>query len=180
MRLKACKPFLKNAPRSSGDLVKSAPSDKNRTAGGATITDDTLQGFIGYQLKRAFNVLQADLSRTLKPHGLRMLTYTALILIADNPGLSQSQLAAAMDVERPNLVVILDELEQRELILREKVPTDRRIYALKVTLKGRLLYDKATTDVKAHETSMLSGMDAQTRQTVVDAMQMIQTRVERG
>ena len=79
---------------------------------------------------------QADLTQTLKPLGLRMLTYTALVLIVENPGLSQSQLAAAMDVERPNLVEIIDELEQRALVLRRRVPADRRIYALTATPEG--------------------------------------------
>jgi len=101
-----------------------------------TVSDDTLRRFLGYHMKRAFNVVQADLVATLKPFELRMLTYTALVLICDNPGLSQAQLAAAMDVERPNIVVIVDELERRELINRTRVPTDRRAYALVPRFKG--------------------------------------------
>ena len=147
---------------------------------GPEVSDETLRGFVGYHMKRAFNVVQADLTQTLKPFGLRMLTYTALVLIADNPGLSQTQLAAAMDVERPNLVVILDELEQRELILRERVPTDRRAYALKVTLKGRQLYDKAVAADIAHEQRILSGMTQETRETVIAAMQLIQSSASKG
>ena len=77
--------------------------------------DATLRNFVGYRMKRAFNVVQADLTKTLKPFDLRMLTYTALVLIVDNPGLRQSQLADAMDIERPNLVVLIDELERRDL-----------------------------------------------------------------
>ena len=101
------------------------------------VSDATMRGFVGYQIKRAFNVIQDDLAKTLKPFELRMLTYTALVLIVDNPGMRQSQLADAMDIERPNLVVIIDELERRELIVRDRVPTDRRAYALKATLAGR-------------------------------------------
>ena len=41
-----------------------------------------------------------------------MLTYTALVLIVDNPGLNQSRLAQVMDIERPNLVNVIDELEE--------------------------------------------------------------------
>lgn len=156
--------------------MKPALSDKTHKSAGPTVDESTLQGFLGYQLKRAFNVMQADLTQALKPHGLRMLTYTALILIADNPGLSQSKLAAAMDVERPNLVVILDALEQRALIQRERVPSDRRTYALKVTLKGRQLYERATADVKTHEQALLAGIDAATRKTVVEAMLLIRHR----
>ena len=51
------------------------------------VKDETLRNLVGYQMKRAFNVIQADLVKTLKPFDLRMLTYTALVLIVDNPGL---------------------------------------------------------------------------------------------
>lgn len=143
-------------------------------------SDATLQRFIGYHMKRAFNVVQADLTAALKPFDLRMLTYSALVLIVDNPGLSQSQLAAAMDVERPNLVVIVDELEQRALITRTRVPTDRRAYALHATLRGQQLFKRAVAAVTAHERALFRGIDAQTQSTMIAALQLIQTRGGKG
>lgn len=140
------------------------------------IDDDTLRRSVGYHMKRAFNVVQADLVATLKPFDLRMLTYTALVLIVDNPGLSQSQLAAAMDIERPNLVVIMDELERRALINRDRVPTDRRAYALTATLAGRRLCEKAVAAVGRHEERLLAGIDAATRETVIGALRRIERR----
>ena len=142
--------------------------------------DETLQRFLGYHLKRGFNVVQADLTKTLKPFDLRMLTYSALVLIADNPGLSQSQLADAMDIERPNLVVIVDELEQRELISRERVPTDRRTYALRVTLKGQQLFERTVEAVSRHEEVLFEGIEPETRALIVSVLQVIQQRGAKG
>ncbi len=139
------------------------------------VSDATLRGFVGYHMKRAFNVIQADLAATLKPYGLRMVTYSALVLIVDNPGLRQSQLADAMDVERPNLVVIIDELERRELILREKVPTDRRAYALVPTLAGRQLCARAVAAVKGHEARLLRGLNAPDIARVLAVLKQIET-----
>ena len=144
------------------------------------VDDATLRRFVGYHMKRAFNVIQADLAQTLKPFDLRMLTYTALVMIVDNPGLRQSQLADAMDIERPNLVVIIDELERRDLITRDRVPTDRRAYALHVTLAGRQLCDKAVAAVTAHENQLLEGLDEEAIQTMIAAMKQIQKRQRRG
>ncbi|WP_204115250.1 MarR family winged helix-turn-helix transcriptional regulator [Shimia biformata] len=138
------------------------------------VSDATLRGFVGYHMKRAFNVVQADLVRTLQPFELRMLTYSALVLIVDNPGLRQSQLADAMDIERPNLVVILDELEGRELVSRDRVPTDRRAYALTATPAGQLLCKRAVAAVEAHERALLSGLDDATRATLVAALSKIE------
>lgn len=171
---------MKNALRNSGDLMKKAVSQTSPDTDAAIVSDDTLRGFVGYQLKRTFNVVQADLAKTLKPFKLRMLTYTALVLIVDNPGLRQSQLADAMDVERPNLVVIIDELERRELIIRDRVPTDRRAYALKATLAGRQLYEKAVAATTAHEKRLLQDMDADTRSRMIEALKLIQNSRAKG
>ncbi|GGE38324.1 MarR family winged helix-turn-helix transcriptional regulator [Actibacterium pelagium] len=153
---------------------RSSPSDV------AHVSDATLRNFLGYHMKRAFNVIQSDLTQTLKPFDLRMLTYTALVLIVDNPGLRQSQLAEAMDIERPNLVVIIDELERRELIVRDRVPTDRRAYALKATLAGRQLYDRAVAAVTAHEERLLTGLDQDTRAIVIAAMKIVERSFGEG
>ncbi len=131
---------------------------------------ETLDRFVGYHMKRAFNVVQADLQETLKPLDLRMLTYTALVLIADNPDLSQTQLATAMDIERANLVVIVDELESKELIVRDRVPSDRRVYALNITLKGRRRLKRATAAVVAHEARLFAGLNKDAHDVLVGAL----------
>jgi len=143
------------------------------------VSDATLRKFVGYHMKRAFNVVQADLAKTLKPFDLRMLTYSALVLIVDNPGMRQSQLADAMDIERPNLVMIIDELERRELIVRDRVPNDRRAYALKATLQGSQLCDQAIKSVVAHEEQLLVALDDDARANLVTALKLIETSLKR-
>ncbi len=140
------------------------------------VSDETLRHFLGYHVKRAYNVIRSDLQRTLEPFGLRIITYSALVLIVDNPGVRQSQLADALSIERPNLVVIIDELEQRELIVRERVPTDRRAHALKATLAGRRLCEKAVKADHAHEAALLSGLSEKDRALIGKVM----ARIERA
>lgn len=144
------------------------------------VQDRTMRKLVGYHMKRAFNVVQADLAKTLKPFELRMLTYTALVLIVDNPGLRQSQLADAMDIERPNLVVIIDELERRELIVRDRVPTDRRAYALKTTLAGRQLFERAAQAVSEHEARLMTGLDDTSRDCLIAALKTIENGRTKG
>ncbi|WP_428688314.1 MarR family winged helix-turn-helix transcriptional regulator [Roseibium sp.] len=160
-------------------MKKTAP-DVSPESGIASVSDRTLRSLHGYQMKRTFNVIQSDLARTLKPFDLRMLTFTALVLIIDNPGLRQSQLAEAMDIERPNLVVIVDELERRDLIIRDRLPNDRRAYALKATLAGRHLCEKAVAAVTAHEKLLLKGISPDALEVAVKVMQMIEANRQRN
>ena len=159
---------MKSVRQSSANTMAKASLTTN------DINYDTLDSFVGYQLKRAFNIVQADLRDTLSPFELRMLTYTALVLIADNPHLSQSQLAAAMDIERANMVVIVDELESRQLIVRDRVPSDRRAYALNITLAGRRLVEKAIAAVVKHESRLFAGLDKDSRDLLITALSAFQ------
>ena len=151
-----------------------APPKSPGTTKRPQISDATLRGLVGYNMKRAFMVIGADLARTLEPFELRMLTFTALTLIADNPGLSQSQLAQAMQVERPNLVVIVDELETRGLITRDRVPTDRRTYALRITRDGAQLLAEARRAVAQHENQIMGGLTAAEEAALIATLNRIE------
>lgn len=122
------------------------------------VSDAALRGLVGYNLKRAFNAMQADLTRTLDPLGLRMITYSALALIVDNPGLRPSQLAKALTVERANVVAYVDQLEKAGWVERHPSETDRRAHALHSTLQGRRVYARAEAAVRVHDRKMLGGL----------------------
>lgn len=144
------------------------------TAKGHAVTDVTLRQFTGYSMKRAFNAIQADVSRTLEPFGLRMITFSALAMIGDNAGLSQSQLAAGLSIERPNLVVIIDELEGRDLITRDRVPTDRRTYALQLTPEGATMLAQSTEALKEHEARIMADISPDLERMMLAALKKIE------
>lgn len=141
------------------------------------VADDAgLRQFVGYHIKRAYNVVRSDLAKTLEPFGLRITTYSTLILIVENPGIRQSDLADMLDIERPNLVMILDDLEQRHWIRRERVPTDRRAYALVPTPQGKRTCAKAVAADRAHEERVFASLSADQRAHLIRLL----NRVERG
>ncbi|WP_422178019.1 MarR family winged helix-turn-helix transcriptional regulator [Aestuariivita sp.] len=150
------------------------PRLPKETSQPAEISDATLRSFSGYVMKRAFNAIQADVNAALAPLELRMLTFSALSVIVDNPGLRQSQLADTLSIERPNLVIVVDELERRDLINRNPAPDDRRAYALQATLRGMRLYKKALVAVQAHEARMTRGLSEEDRQTLIAMLSRIE------
>ena len=154
-----------NIPKISAE---SSPSAKSR------VDDSGLRQFAGYHLKRAYNVLRSDLAKKLEPLGLRITTYSSLILIVDNPGIRQSELAAALDIERPNMVVILDDLEQKGWINRERLETDRRAYALFATLTGKRVCEKAVQQDRLHEAKVLGGLEPKEIQRLIEALNKIE------
>lgn len=138
--------------------------------------DSGLRAFLGYEMKRAFAAIQADVNAALGPLGLRMLTFSVLAVVRDNPAIRQSHLAEVLMIERPNLVLILDELEGADLLTRVRARDDRRAFELTVTLKGRRLCDKALAAVSAHDARMAMGLSDAER----DALQGALRRIERN
>lgn len=143
---------------------------------GPGVEDTVLGNLIGYRLKRAYMQIQPEAQRVLAEDDLRVVSFSCLSIIADNPQIVQSELADALQMERSNLVVVIDELEQRGLITRKKVPTDRRRYALTVTLRGRHLRDRAVAKVQQAEDDILGRLDDEDRARLLTALERLEGR----
>lgn len=122
--------------------------------------DNKLRELTGYRLRRATSASMPEINRLLVPFGLRRTTYSALTVVADNPGLSQSQLAKALSIERPNIVQIIDELEKPNLVERRAAPNDRRTYALRATDAGMKLQSQAQLSLRQYEDELTRGMSS--------------------
>ena len=109
---------------------------------------------VGYLLRRAQLYVFEDVIRAFEPIGLRPATYSALVIIAANPGRSQREIASSLGIQRPNFVAMMDEFETRGLAERLPSQTDRRSHALKLTDRGHALLAEANVLIKGHEKRM--------------------------
>ncbi|MCQ4161079.1 MarR family transcriptional regulator [Roseomonas sp. GC11] len=87
---------------------------------------------------------EADLR--LAPLGLSHATATALLLLQGHAGegCRQATLAAALSIEQPSLVPLLDQLGAAGLVERRPDPADRRARHLHLTPRGALVAAEAT------------------------------------
>ncbi len=150
--------------------------DLSEDRGRPTVEDTVLGDLIGYRLKRAYMQIQPEAQRVLAEDDLRVVSFSCLSIIADNAGIVQSELADALQMERSNLVVIIDELEQRGLVTRKKVPTDRRRYALTATLRGRRLRDRAAQKVRTAEDQIIGRLDDKDRAHLMAVLERLEAK----
>lgn len=145
--------------------------------GQAGVGDNPEMGFLstslGYHLKRAYLRLHDDFIIVLADMKLRPQLFSALALIAENPGINQSALARALAIERSNLVVIVDELVERGLITRNPVSGDRRAHALRATAAGRKFCQMAVERLAVHEQRMMAKLTASERDSLVGVLSRI-------
>jgi DNA-binding MarR family transcriptional regulator len=78
-----------------------------------------------------------EFTRLLKPLDLAPADAGILRFVARSVGLSQQALAAALNMHASRLVALIDDLESRGLLVREVHATDRRLYSLALTQKGK-------------------------------------------
>ena len=117
---------------------------------------ESIEGFHGYNLKRAYMVFRDDFRRVVGEAGLSPRVFSALSLIVETPDMTQSELARRLGIERSGLVAIVDELETRGLARRCPVPGDRRAQALSPTAQGIHDFEQTVALVRRHEDALLS------------------------
>lgn len=120
--------------------------------------DASLRDLSSYRMWRTNRVIIPRLNAVLADHGLRRTTFATLAIVVENPGLHQGAVAAALAIERPNFVQIVDELEKADLLSRERARDDKRAYALKATLAGVELYRKTYRDVRRYDQALTEGL----------------------
>ncbi|MCC1493211.1 MarR family winged helix-turn-helix transcriptional regulator [Cognatishimia sp. F0-27] len=142
------------------------------------IESSDLEHLIGYNLKRAYVIVQTDFRRTLGDDGMSARVFSALSLCVRYPNITQSELARKMGIERSGLVAIVDALEAKTYLRRAPVPGDRRVQALVPTDAGRTAYREAIAAVQAHEDRLFADMTAGEKETLLSLLKRIRARGE--
>lgn len=126
-----------------------------------TLTN-SLESRLGYQLRRASAVMMADLGRELSDLDLRPAEVTTLLVIAENPHCSQTEVGQALAIKRANMVPIISRLMERGLVERRRL--DGRSHALTLTDEGQQTAAEAVARIDRHETrftELLGSPDAE-------------------
>ncbi len=113
-----------------------------------TLTN-ALESRLGYQLRRASAVMMADLSRELADMDLRPAEVTTLLVIAENPDCSQTEVGQSLAIKRANMVPIISRLMERGLVARRRI--DGRSHALTLTDEGAKCAKDAQDRIDRHE-----------------------------
>jgi DNA-binding MarR family transcriptional regulator len=142
----------------------------------APMTDDrapSRDGGTAFLLAQLGAHAAAAFADRVRPLGLTPPHAGVLRLLAQRPGQSQRELADALGMHAPRLVALIDELEGRGLVARERDPDDRRNYAISLTEEGRQLLAELGRVAREHELAMTSGLDDDERTQLLALLRRI-------
>ena len=115
----------------------------------------------GFRMSRVVRRLRQAIDAELRAFGLTEATWRPLVYVGRlGDGVRQKELAAALGIEGPSLVRLLDALERRGLIERREDGADRRARGIFLTAAGRELQERLAKISSAVQSRLLAEIDA--------------------
>jgi DNA-binding MarR family transcriptional regulator len=126
-------------------------------------------------LMRTADVLSQAFGKVVDPTGLTAQQYNVLRILrgAGEAGLPTLEIAERMIERAPGITRLLDRLEQKELVRRERCPGDRRQVLCWPTASALALLAKLDPEIDELETRSLAALPQSDQQRLIDFLDLV-------
>jgi DNA-binding MarR family transcriptional regulator len=139
---------------------------------------DALADRVGYVLLRAVGAVRAELKARLADENLHVSEAGVLQLVGDRKDLISSEIGKVFDIERANMVVLLDRLETAGLI--QRVPLDKKKRAIVLTAAGREKLRRVNRITAQFESDLIAKVPAEHRKHLLPALKALWSWAQPG
>jgi DNA-binding MarR family transcriptional regulator len=120
--------------------------------------------------RRLFQVCTTAIANVLAADDLTPLQYAVIAYVEGEPDLDQNALAARIAIDRNNASLVVEQLEKRRLITRRVNGADRRARLLRITPRGKKLYDRLRPNVFDAQQRLLTLLAPKEREQLLDLL----------
>jgi DNA-binding MarR family transcriptional regulator len=106
---------------------------------------------------------------------LMLLTYQS----PEQGGLSQVQLSEMMLVNRANITTLIDRMEKASLVTRTSVSDDRRTNIIKLTAKGKKVFEKAEPVYLKQIKQAMTGFNQSELKKLITTLEKVRTNLRK-
>jgi DNA-binding MarR family transcriptional regulator len=139
---------------------------------------DALADRVGYVLLRAVGAVRAELRARLADEDLHVSEAGVLQLVGDRKDIISSEIGKVFDIERANMVVLLDRLETAGLI--QRVPLDKKKRAIVLTAAGREKLRKVNRITAQFESDLIAKVPVEHRKHLLPALKALWSWAQSG
>jgi DNA-binding MarR family transcriptional regulator len=125
---------------------------------------------LGYFVRRLQLWVFQDFIRRLSSIDISPAEFSVLVVIGANAGLSQSELATTLGIERARLVRLLHRLEKRGLTQRLPSSADGRRHSLRLTAEGQKTLARAKALAAQHEAALKERLGAERHRLLLESL----------
>lgn len=148
-------------------------SGKSRIKKDAPVKMGPLTSLLGYRLRRAQQHVFRDFATKFTSRNITPGQTGLLILIRENPGISQTALARAVGIERSTLGEIIERLTARHLVSRNRSQKDRRSFALELSPEGAEFLGSLLEGISGHEQKITRHLNDEERKTLMQLLEKL-------
>jgi DNA-binding MarR family transcriptional regulator len=134
---------------------------------------------IGFLLTMVKGGAEAICMARLAPLGLHVRQFGLLTVLATEGPRSQQDLVEWTRLDRTTMVALVDSLEERGYVRRERNPDDRRAYLLQLTPEGRGMQVRARKVMLGAEDELLGSLNQSERQQLRELLAKVAADIGR-
>jgi DNA-binding MarR family transcriptional regulator len=120
----------------------------------------------GYLLARLGVALKASAIARAAAFGFELYDYSVLAILGEGDRATQAAIADALTLDPSRLVALLDSLEGRGMVVRQRDPQDRRRHVVSITATGRTELARVRAIIRELEDEFFAPLDADSRETL--------------
>jgi len=136
-----------------------------------------LSDVLGYHVAQAAVTTVDMFERHIgQPFGLRKVEYSLLLLVLANGPLTPKRLGQALALSAPNLTLLLDRLQGRDLIRRERSAIDGRSQNIVLTEAGLRLAETTAAAASAMEAELADRLSRAERLMLIELLRKVAGR----
>jgi DNA-binding MarR family transcriptional regulator len=129
-----------------------------------------LAGHEALVLNKLATWVHASIDAEMAPEGLRARHYLVMSVLRTGHHTGQQEIADKLNIDKATMVAVVNELEERGYLGRERNPADKRHYRLWTTDDGRAWLAGADRSIGAMEQEMFSPLARDERATLLSLM----------
>lgn len=134
--------------------------------------------YLGFLISDAARLQRTVFDRRVRRLGFTRSQWLALRRLGRQPGVSQSELAELMEVERATAGRIIDRLEENGWLERRPDQNDRRVNRIYMTERGQAVHDTIGPIAEAMVAEELSGLTGTEQKLLTDLMINVKRRLQ--
>jgi len=126
-------------------------------------------------LLRTADLMRRMITAVVEPHGITMQQFNVLRILrgAGADGLPTLEVADRMIEQTPGVTRLLDRMEAKELVRRQRCPKDRRQHLCWITARGLAVLQKIDAVSQRAADDTLKGLRTKDRETFVRLLDAI-------
>lgn len=132
-----------------------------------------LDGILGFHIRLAHGAVYRHFTETFANLELTQKQVSVLWMVGEQPGIAQIDLGSRLRMDRATTMTIINRLQDRDYLRRERSTSDGRKQALFLTDEGKSALKQAQASVTQHETWLKSRFTSQEIEKLVEMLTRI-------